>query len=337
MAQHKLYGNSLHFFEGRFISGPDARSCIASVLMILVPSILWHVSVGAFFARSYSPIFSIFGVLLQLAALVLLISTAFTDPGIMPRSKEYTEHYDPHSKSYRQKPPNRYYDLHLRGHPFKLKWCTTCNIYRPPRCTHCAVCENCIERFDHHCPWIGNCVGKRNYWLFYSFVSTTGLLNVYVLATSMAQMGVLISDFTTDRGITGGQAFVDAMTQEPLTTALVLYCAGIVWFVVGLCMYHSYLISTNQTTYEQIKGAYTSRTNPFNRGIYGNFCDVLLSPTRPRYFNPYTGRLLWPSSASTDVGTTSQSMSLAPAAGAESDQELHTDALVESTGNVSAQ
>lgn len=48
--------------------------------------------------------------------------------------------------------------------------CPDCCTIRTSRSRHCSVCGHCVERFDHHCPWINNCVGVRNHNYFFFYI-----------------------------------------------------------------------------------------------------------------------------------------------------------------------
>jgi len=51
--------------------------------------------------------------------------------------------------------------------------CADCEIIRPLRSRHCNICNKCVNRFDHHCPWINNCVGSGNHGWFYLYILFT--------------------------------------------------------------------------------------------------------------------------------------------------------------------
>ena len=47
-----------------------------------------------------------------------------------------------------------------------LPACDKCNLAKPRRARHCSTCERCIPGFDHHCFFVGACVGEANYATF---------------------------------------------------------------------------------------------------------------------------------------------------------------------------
>ncbi len=66
---------------------------------------------------------------------------------------------------------------------------------RPPRASHCSVCNSCFLRMDHHCPWLGTCIALRNYPLFCVFVLHVFLLSVLNLGISVSHI-VLVAKGT---------------------------------------------------------------------------------------------------------------------------------------------
>lgn len=103
-----------------------------------------------------------------LQIIVLLFLTSGSDPGIIPRNAFPPEPDDGDSSILSLDwtgnqinqgiPPTK--NVTVNGMIVKVKYCQTCKLYRPPRCSHCSICNNCVERFDHHCPWVGQCIGK---------------------------------------------------------------------------------------------------------------------------------------------------------------------------------
>lgn len=59
-------------------------------------------------------------------------------------------------------------------------------IFRPSRVSHCNICNNCVINFDHHCVWLGTCIGRRNYKMFIYFVSLLASYCLYIIG-----MGIL--------------------------------------------------------------------------------------------------------------------------------------------------
>ncbi len=62
-------------------------------------------------------------------------------------------------------------------------YCSICKIFynKDRKIYHCKYCNVCIEKCDHHCIWIGKCVGKKNMFYFNLFITFVILIYVYFI------------------------------------------------------------------------------------------------------------------------------------------------------------
>ncbi|KAG7340255.1 DHHC palmitoyltransferase [Nitzschia inconspicua] len=191
---------------------------------------------------------------LGLLTVITLWISALMDPGIIP----------PVSSPIKAPVPT---DVPLGG-PLGYRYCSTCNIFRPPRSKHCNSCNVCVSKFDHHCPWVGNCIGERNHRFFFLFL--IGIVSVTILTTVCAML-VVAETFhhdddsnsnsnnnnnNTKTELSMWHRLGDAMLSEKCTVlfgAFTLFCA---WSLTGLLCYHAMIISVAQTTNERVRGVY---------------------------------------------------------------------------------
>ncbi|XP_027950610.1 probable palmitoyltransferase ZDHHC8 isoform X7 [Eumetopias jubatus] len=280
---------------------------VATAAALLVgSSTLFFVFTCPWLTRAVSPAVPVYNGIIFLFVLANFSMATFMDPGVFPRADEDEDKEDDFRAPL-------YKNVDVRGIQVRMKWCATCHFYRPPRCSHCSVCDNCVEDFDHHCPWVNNCIGRRNYRYFFLFLLSLSAHMVGVVAFGL----VYVLNHAEGLG-----------AAHTAITMAVMCVAGLFFIpVIGLTGFHVVLVTRGRTTNEQllqgedlaletlrgawsvgphlwtlqppvtqgpeilqfpagtvgVTGKFRGGVNPFTRGCYGNVEHVLCSPLAPRY------------------------------------------------------
>lgn len=246
-------GRNRFWCDGRLMTAPHPGVFALTLALICGTCALHFAFDCPFLAARVSAAVPAVGAALFVLTLSALLRTALSDPGIIPRAAaaeaaalEAGEGAGGGAAGAAGggaggRPPPRAREVLVRGRAVKLKYCFTCKMFRPPRASHCSLCDNCVDRFDHHCPWVGNCVGKRNYRYFYTFVVSLSFLAVFVFACAVTHLALLAR---------GG--LLAALRASPASAVVAAVCFLSVWSVLGLAGFHTYLASTDQTTNEDV-------------------------------------------------------------------------------------
>ena len=155
----------------------------------------------------------------------------------------------------------------------KSRFCKSCKIYKPLRTHHCHICNRCVLKMDHHCPWIGNCVGFANHRAFVLF-----LLWITIGCGMSAFLSWPVFSFAIDTSIPWPVEvfYVSRMSVFFLFAA----CAALSFACGALCAFHFYLIFSGQTTIEtlinsshilQYQRLNLIYKNPYDLGYRNNF------------------------------------------------------------------
>jgi len=201
---------------------------------------------------------------LAVIMMACFIRAVITDPGAVPDTTDWTSNRS--NRSTRRLAPGQVILAPL-CHEVKQngdrRFCTKCEKYKPDRCHHCRVCNSCVLRMDHHCPWIANCVGFRNHKYFFLLVGYC-FLNCCFIVVSMTST-VLQSVYEE----------MDIRSRFMMVFGLTL--AMIMGGLLGsFFTFHCWLSSQALTTIEFCeKTSNMSRAVFYDQGLYENLRAVL--------------------------------------------------------------
>ncbi|GMH24543.1 hypothetical protein Nepgr_026386 [Nepenthes gracilis] len=149
---------------------------------------------------------------------------------------------------------------------FVWQWtCTYCNVVQPPRAKHCHDCNKCVLQFDHHCVWLGTCIGWGNHCQFWWYICEETALCLWT--------GTLYIEYL--------KANISRCWWMDIIMILLLITLSIsLIFLALLLIFHTFLLLTNQTTYELVRRkripymqGIPERIHPFSKGVFRNLYD----------------------------------------------------------------
>ncbi|CAI2362214.1 unnamed protein product [Moneuplotes crassus] len=120
----------------------------------------------------------------------------------------------------------------------EVRVCLKCLTSKPDRCHHCSVCNACILAMDHHCPWLNNCVGLKNYKYFFNTI-LYNMISAIIFCSTYWEVWLKLMD-------------------DPDTNIIVLYICSIAYtlgfifmvVLIGFTGLHIRFLFTNYTTLE---------------------------------------------------------------------------------------
>uniref|UniRef100_A0A2K6MWD4 Zinc finger DHHC-type palmitoyltransferase 9 n=1 Tax=Rhinopithecus bieti TaxID=61621 RepID=A0A2K6MWD4_RHIBE len=148
----KLPGRNTFCCDGRVMMARQKGIFYLTLFLILGTCTLFFAFECRYLAVQLSPAIPVFAAMLFLFSMATLLRTSFSDPGVIPRALpdeaafiemeiEATNGAVPQG----QRPPPRIKNFQINNQIVKLKYCYTCKIFRPPRASHCSICDNCVE------------------------------------------------------------------------------------------------------------------------------------------------------------------------------------------------
>ena len=194
-------------------------------------------------------------------AFLVLFATSFyqafvTPPGDVPNTEEWTDMRKAEKLDLRER-------KHSNG---ATRQCRRCLLVKPDRCHHCRLCDKCVLKMDHHCPWIANCVGFFNYKYFFLML-TYGMLGLWLFEGTFWET-VLITWRDDERG--SGSSF---------TVTSIFFLFGILMAAVTLFWcFHVYLMLSGLTTIEyceKTKKKNVKGNNKYHGSVYESLQSAL--------------------------------------------------------------
>mmetsp|Transcript_73316 Transcript_73316/g.222066 ORF Transcript_73316/g.222066 Transcript_73316/m.222066 type:complete len:392 (-) Transcript_73316:66-1241(-) len=257
-------GRSQFFCCGHCVTGPriDFGYTCCAWSFILLPSLAYFVFCARWLSLHVSPWMPVLTGLTLASTVVLLLLTSCTDPGIIPRhalqvvvrglEEEVAMATGAGPLAIDTVTSEPVCELTPEESALGYRWCPSCKVVRPPRASHCRDCDNCVLTFDHHCPFVHNCVGQRNYAFFSGFLISTGCLG-FAVTTGVGICFYHGGHHGTSLGLSGPLVYVLLGAVGAPTGLLLLG-------VLGLTAFHGWLACRGRTTREALTGRLAATT-----------------------------------------------------------------------------